>query len=82
MISMCICESEKKTKQYPIWAKTDGEATERTISRTRGPKGAVLRVCRKGERLGLMSVSDWYKRADKGGPNVRELVIQSLKDRH
>ena len=43
----------------------------------------TIGFCRKGARLGLMSMSNCERnRADKGGTNVRELVIHSLKDRH
>ena len=37
-------------------------------------------VCRKGERLGLMSMYDCDgKRTGEGGPNVRILLMQDLK---
>ena len=46
-------------------------------------KGLVMGVCRKGERLVLLSMRDCESiRADKGEPNVCDVIIQMLNERH
>lgn len=55
----------------------------RAKEETRGKaKCLKIGVCRNGREFGSMVMRDYErKRADEGVPNVRELVMESLKDR-
>ena len=64
---------ERRTKRA---CTCDVKDTEKLTSRTRALKELVMGVLRKGERLGLMSTRDCESiRADKGEPNVCDLII-------
>lgn len=64
-------------------AKPIGLDTENKTRRRWSSKGVKMEVCRKNKSLRLMSVRDCEnKRVDKGGAKMRELVMQSMKDRH
>ena len=59
------------------------KGVEKKTSKRWRSKGVEMGVCRKAETLGPTSVCDCEnKSAEKGGPDVRESVMQSLKTRH
>lgn len=79
-----IVKAKKQTKEDRACVCGAGHAGQHSEkkNRARALKGELMGVYRKMRRLGLMTMNDCEgKRTDKGGPNVRIFVLQSVRNK-